>query len=107
MCKTFITIRKPVILHRLKNSGDERLETIGRRKLLQYYRALVKLVALGIRKEGLDVKQMSTGPWLIFSKSCYSDDQQLATLSFVYSIFLLLNLLKQLPSFYLISMSFF
>lgn len=82
-------------MRHLNDSEDERLKTTGRRKLLQYYKALVKLVALGIRKEGLYVRQMSTGPLLIFNKSCYSDDQQLATLSFhVYPVFLLLNSLN-------------
>lgn len=69
-----------------------RLETTERKKLLKYYRVLVKLVVLRIRKEGLAVRQMSTGPWLIFSKSCYSDDLQLASLSLgIYLIFLLLK----------------
>lgn len=74
---------------------------LERKKLLQYYRALVKLVTLGIRKEGLDVRQISTGRWLICSKSCYSDDEQLATLCHfgVYPAFLPLVFLNNSPIF--------
>lgn len=56
--------------HLNKDSDDERLKTTGKSKLLQYYKALAKLVALGIRKEGLYSRQISTGALLIFNKSC-------------------------------------